>query len=283
MQGMSRTRKLVGLLALSGALMSGGCGDSQNASSTSAASGSQKSLRAAALSLQSAMDDSSRSIDTVRGTRDSLERLAASLQPAVAQTGDVIGLLAPVAADGGEGAMLLDGARQQRSFLQFSIDATNARTRTAANSALTRARTAGRQASDTYAKIVQQPETELAGLLPTSTAFNSGRLRDAVRNVAKKKSPSSGSGSNGGGGGSSKGDAGGGSGSGPKDCGDGLTANSATSCPFARNVADEYRSSGGASVINVYSPVTKQSYTLNCSSGSPVICSGGNDAQVTIR
>jgi hypothetical protein len=66
-------------------------------------------------------------------------------------------------------------------------------------------------------------------------------------------------------------------------CGGGLSVNSVTSCPFAANVADSYRSSGGASIIDVYSPVTGRTYTMNCSGGVPVACSGGNGAAVYIR
>lgn len=66
-------------------------------------------------------------------------------------------------------------------------------------------------------------------------------------------------------------------------CGDGLSVNSVTSCPFARNVRDTYERSGGASTIDVYSPVTSQTYRMSCSSGVPVVCSGGNGAAVYIR
>jgi hypothetical protein len=70
---------------------------------------------------------------------------------------------------------------------------------------------------------------------------------------------------------------------GSTSCGEGLSVNSVTSCSFARNVRDEYRLSGGASVIDVYSPVTKLTYTMYCSDGVPTICTGGNNAAVYIR
>lgn len=71
--------------------------------------------------------------------------------------------------------------------------------------------------------------------------------------------------------------------SGSTSCGDGLSVNSRTSCPFARNVKDTYEGSGGASTIDVYSPVTGQTYRMTCSSGLPVVCTGGNGATVYIR
>ncbi|HVI18836.1 MAG TPA: hypothetical protein VM712_10685 [Gaiellales bacterium] len=113
-----------------------------------------------------------------------------------------------------------------------------------------------------------------------------GAQKDKLRKLQRKlrherhqhHQPSNGGGGGGGGGGSGASGASGGSG---KSCGGGVTANSATTCPFALNVADEYRSSGGASTIQVYSPVTKQTYTMSCT-GSPTTCTGGNSASVTI-
>lgn len=70
---------------------------------------------------------------------------------------------------------------------------------------------------------------------------------------------------------------------GSSTCGDGVSVNSVTTCPFGRNVRDAYQQSGGASVIDVYSPVTKQTYTMRCSGGVTTVCSGGNNAAVYIR
>lgn len=236
---------------------------------------SSKAVRAAALSLQQAMDSSARSIDAVRSTRDSLERLAASVGPAIAQTSDVIGLLTPQAADAGTERSLLTAARDQRSFLQFTVDATRSRSRRAASSGISRARSAGRRASEAYSDLAQQ-NTELAGLLPASTTFNSGRLRDAVQTVNRRRKPSS-----------SKNTPPGAPPppppATPSGCGDGLSVNSVTSCPFARNVREAYQNSGGDSAIEVFSPVTGTSYTMSCTSGVPVVCRGGNGAVVYIR
>jgi len=73
------------------------------------------------------------------------------------------------------------------------------------------------------------------------------------------------------------------------DCGGGLYANSNTSCPFAQNVAQQWRradpqgaASGAESwVIDAWSPVTNQNYTMTClREGDAVICRGGNDAAI---
>lgn len=151
-----------------------GCGGSDEPATPSV-----QPLRAAAVSLQQAMDASSRAIDGVRGTRDSLEQVGASIQPTIAQTGDVIVILTPKATGEGTESMLLAAAREQRSFLQFAVDATRTRSRRAAVNALQRARSAGRRATTAYAEITQQ-SSSLAGLLPASTTFNTGRLRDAL-------------------------------------------------------------------------------------------------------
>lgn len=167
-------------------LVVSGCGGG-----TDDSDGASKSLRSSARSLQQAMDASSQAIDDVRGTRDALERAATALGPQIAQTNDVIAVLTPEADGEDPAPALLEAARQQRSFLQFSIDATRSRSRRAANSALARARTAGRRATSAYADVAQQ-SGELAGLLPASTTFNSGRLRDAVQqaNRPRRSTPS---------------------------------------------------------------------------------------------
>jgi hypothetical protein len=63
------------------------------------------------------------------------------------------------------------------------------------------------------------------------------------------------------------------------DCGDGLTVGPNTSCPFAQNVRAAYESSGSG-ILDVYSPTTGKTYRMYCTSGSPVVCTGGNGASV---
>ncbi len=277
LRGASR-RRMVPIAVATLALFVAGCGGGDGDTEKGAAAASQ-SQRAAALSLQQAMDTAARSMDSIRGTRDSLERLGASLAPQIAQTGDVIALLTPKAAEGEADRMLLEAAREQRSFLQFAADSTTSRSKSAASSLVTRARDAGRRASDAYSRLAQT-QTDLAGTLPASTTFNTGRLRDAVTAVFKTKSTTPSkttTSSSGGGSGTSSGS------TGTTDCGSGLSVNSVTTCPFARNVRDAYEGSGGSSVIDVYSPVTKITYTMTCTGGVPTVCRGGNGAIVYIR
>ena len=70
---------------------------------------------------------------------------------------------------------------------------------------------------------------------------------------------------------------------GDKNCGDNIYAGASTSCEFARNVRERYFSVPGDSVeIDVYSPVTNQTYTMSCVRvGDRVTCRGGNHAVVT--
>lgn len=58
---------------------------------------------------------------------------------------------------------------------------------------------------------------------------------------------------------------------------------SVTSCEFAASVQGAYLASGasgGPAVINAYSPVTGRSYSMSCSGGPLITCSGGNNAVV---
>lgn len=60
---------------------------------------------------------------------------------------------------------------------------------------------------------------------------------------------------------------------------------SVTSCQFAQSVRQAYLAdgnSGGSATIWAYSPVTGRGYTMSCSGGSVVTCTGGNNAVVYI-
>ncbi len=68
-----------------------------------------------------------------------------------------------------------------------------------------------------------------------------------------------------------------------RDCGDALYAGPNTSCEFAQNVRDAYDAAPGSNAsVAVYSPVTGQTYTMDCApAGAGVTCSGGNDASAS--
>ncbi len=66
---------------------------------------------------------------------------------------------------------------------------------------------------------------------------------------------------------------------GDSNCGDGLSVGPNTTCAFAENVRSAYDAEGPGSVT-AYSPVTNRSYVMSCSGGSPVECTGANDASV---
>lgn len=60
---------------------------------------------------------------------------------------------------------------------------------------------------------------------------------------------------------------------------------SVTSCEFAGSVWGEYTAAGGtgqAMTVRAYSPVTGTTYTMSCSGGAVVTCTGGNNAVVHI-
>jgi hypothetical protein len=276
MTDASLLRTVLAVAFVTTSLVAAGCGGGDDDESGEAS----KAARSGAVSLQQAMDTASRAIDEVRGTKSSLERLSSRLEPAISQTGDVVVLLTPEAADGEAEARLLTGARQQRTFLQYAQDAAGARSESAASSALRRARTAGRQASATYARVARE-YPDLAGVVPDATSFNTGRLSDAIRSAYGSKSDGGTAGGGTTGGGSTSG--GGSTTSGTTNCGGGVSVNANTSCPFGLNVAETYRASGGQTVIEVFSPVTDRTYTMTCTGAAPVVCRGGNNAVVTIR
>ena len=63
------------------------------------------------------------------------------------------------------------------------------------------------------------------------------------------------------------------------NCGGGIAAGPNTTCAFARNVVSAYRQTGGGTV-QVYSPVTRQTYSMSCTSSPPHVCTGANNASV---
>lgn len=67
--------------------------------------------------------------------------------------------------------------------------------------------------------------------------------------------------------------------SGETSCGDELAVGPDTTCAFAENVRSFYENQGPGT-YEVYSPVTGKTYTMSCSDGTPVVCTGGNDASV---
>jgi hypothetical protein len=62
-------------------------------------------------------------------------------------------------------------------------------------------------------------------------------------------------------------------------CGNGLTVGPNTSCGFAANVRAEYFRAGPGWIV-VRSPVTGRTYNMFCTSSSPHVCTGGNNAAV---
>jgi len=66
-------------------------------------------------------------------------------------------------------------------------------------------------------------------------------------------------------------------------CGDNVYAGPNTSCPFALNTRRAYDEAPGIrATVEVYSPVTSQTYSMSCApAGGGVTCSGANNASVS--
>jgi hypothetical protein len=64
-------------------------------------------------------------------------------------------------------------------------------------------------------------------------------------------------------------------------CGGLVFVNANTSCPFAENVVQAFwQSSDSTGTVMAVSPVTGQTYEMQCSGGSPYVCTGGTNALV---
>jgi heat shock protein HslJ len=65
--------------------------------------------------------------------------------------------------------------------------------------------------------------------------------------------------------------------SGETDCGNELSVGADTTCAFAEDVRSAYESSGPGTVV-AYSPATHKTYSMTCSTGDSVVCTGGDRA-----
>jgi hypothetical protein len=69
---------------------------------------------------------------------------------------------------------------------------------------------------------------------------------------------------------------------GSSDCGAGVTVGPATTCAFAVNVRSAYDRRGPGTIL-AYSPVTRRTYAMTCTGGTPAVCTGGDHASVYLR
>jgi hypothetical protein len=69
---------------------------------------------------------------------------------------------------------------------------------------------------------------------------------------------------------------------GSSSCGGDLSVSGPTTCGFAANVESDYRSQigSGSGTVYSYSPAKNQTYAMNCTAGTPHVCTGGTDASV---
>ena len=66
-------------------------------------------------------------------------------------------------------------------------------------------------------------------------------------------------------------------------CGGDLSVGPNTSCSFAQNVEQAYdQSTGGTTVVTAHSPVTGLNYTIDCTGGSPHVCTGGSTHNASV-
>ena len=66
-------------------------------------------------------------------------------------------------------------------------------------------------------------------------------------------------------------------------CSPNVVAGPKTSCAFALSVESAWLNApAGATAVDVYSPVTNKTYSMQCEQGNPTVCRGGNEAVVSI-
>jgi hypothetical protein len=70
---------------------------------------------------------------------------------------------------------------------------------------------------------------------------------------------------------------------GTTSCGGDLSVGPGTSCSFAQNVEQAYDvTSGGPQTVTAFSPATGITYTINCTGGTPHVCSGGTTRNASL-
>ncbi len=122
-----------------------------------------------------------------------------------------------------------------------------------------------------------------------ANARDASAQRSAIQQAAHNAAQQANSGSSSSGSSSSGSSSSGGSGlyGDTRDCGsDGgpeVCAGPDTSCPFALNVYQAWDAAPGVdNTVEVYSPVTDETYPMTCdSAGSGITCTGGNNASVS--
>jgi hypothetical protein len=69
---------------------------------------------------------------------------------------------------------------------------------------------------------------------------------------------------------------------GTTSCGGELSVGPSTTCPFAENVRAAYEEElgAGSGIVYAYSPATNKLYEMQCTAGTPHVCTGGNSASV---
>jgi hypothetical protein len=130
---------------------------------------------------------------------------------------------------------------------------------------------------------VSQDELRQARHEAAQQARQSERIRQLQQDLRELQRPGGAGGKDETSSGSTTGPSGGsvtpGNATGVASCGGDVSVGPNTSCPFALNVVAEYQRTGQG-VIDVYSPVTGETYTMVCTGGAPHICTGGNNATV---
>jgi hypothetical protein len=215
---------------------------------------------------------------------NSAKNAASSTQTAVATARGAVGALSAPGSERTLSQQVQQALDNENGYVQ-AVVATLANPRSSQAGQLQTLSTSLQSSLVPIDPVVKSASSSVSGTNSLTSWANGASARQ--RKAAAKKHHSSSSSSSGSGSSSSSSSSGSSSVSNPyangENCGGGLYAGPDTSCPFAENVYQAWEEApGDAATVTAYSPVTDQTYTMNCApAGAGITCSGGNNASVT--
>jgi hypothetical protein len=266
-------------------ILTGSSGSSNSNQSSSSVTVYRQKLTAALAPVIAANNNLSSALQSLDGSTASITsagNAASQASSAVVAAQGAVNVLTVPSADQTLSQQLQQALTQENGYL----GAVNSALRSPAGGSVSQLRTLVTNAQSALVPI--EVVAAGAGTSLTGTdnliGWASGAAAAAARAAHKQAQPSVASSAGSSGGSSSSG---GGSTAAPvqsgTNCGGGIFAGPNTSCPFAQNVHDAWLAApGDTNTLQVYSPVTNQTYTMNCApAGSGITCSGGNNASVS--
>jgi hypothetical protein len=261
---------------------------SSSSSSNNTQAGYRAKLTAALAPLIAANQSLSNSLQALDGSKTTVsaaQRTTVLTQQALVSTRGAVGVLTAPSSDSTLSQQVQQALTDENGYLQ-AVSSTLGNPGT---STQVRALATGAQSALVPLAVVAPGAPSSLTGSDNLISWAQGAAAAAAAAAAKNAKQASASGnSSSGSSGSSSGSSGSSGGSsanvsGSTDCGGGIIAGPNTSCPFAQNVHEAWLGApGDTNTLQVYSPVTNQTYTMNCApAGAGITCSGANNASVS--